>query len=151
MNKADDNVVDLFVTAGRLTRSAVALSSDDLPYAVRRALAVLDEHGSLRVSEFARIDRTTQPTATALIARLVADGYATRRRDPDDSRAVVIHLTPAGRARLAASRAAMRTALAERLSGFDSARLTRLAAELDDLLAAIRTPAEPDSSRRTYR
>ncbi|WP_280399327.1 MarR family winged helix-turn-helix transcriptional regulator [Nocardia carnea] len=134
----DDTVVDLLVTAGRLTRAAGTLSADDLPRATVRALAVLEEHGALRVSEFARIDRTSQPTATALIARLVGEGYASRHRDPDDSRAVVIALTPAGQARLAASRAAMRDALPDPLPGFDAARLTALAADLRELLATIR-------------
>lgn len=137
----DDTVVDLLVIAGRLTRAAGMLSVDDLPRATVRALAVLDEHGSLRVSEFARIDRTSQPTATALIARLVAEGYASRHRDPDDSRAVVVQLTPAGRGRLAATRASMREALSGPLPGFDAERLTGLAAELRDLLAAIRESA----------
>ncbi|MEU4839236.1 MarR family winged helix-turn-helix transcriptional regulator [Nocardia testacea] len=138
----DDTVVDLLVTAGRLTRAAGMLSVDDLPRATVRALAVLEEHGSLRVSEFARIDRTSQPTATALIARLVGEGYASRHRDPDDSRAVVVQLTPAaGRARLAATRASMREALSGPLPGFDAERLTGLAADLRDLLAAIRESA----------
>lgn len=136
---ADDIVVDLLVTAGRLTRLAGVISGDDLPRAVLRALAVLDEHGAVRVSEFARIDRCSQPAATTLIGRLVADGFATRRRDPDDSRAVVVELTPAGRTRLAQARQAFATALTTRLEGFDTARLARLDTDLNELLEALKT------------
>lgn len=151
MTDVDDTVVDLLVTAGRLTRAAGTLSADDLPRATVRALAVLEEHGSLRVSEFARIDRTSQPTATALIARLVGEGYASRHRDPDDSRAVVVQLTPAGHARLAASRAAMREALSGPLPGFDAERLAGLATDLRELLAAIRQSAGHHPSPRKHR
>ncbi|MGO4616780.1 MarR family winged helix-turn-helix transcriptional regulator [Nocardia sp. 2YAB30] len=139
MTTADDIVVDLLVTAGRLTRLAGVISGDDLPRAMLRALAVLDEHGAVRVSEFARIDRCSQPAATVLIGKLVAEGFATRRKDPDDSRAVVVELTPAGRTRLAQSRQAFADAIGGRLSGFDTARLMRLDAELHELLEALKT------------
>ncbi|WP_280460561.1 MarR family winged helix-turn-helix transcriptional regulator [Nocardia carnea] len=148
-SEKDDSVVDLIVTAGRLTRSVGEISADDLPRATVRALAVLDHHGALRVGDFARIDRSSQPSATALIGRLVSQGYASRRRDPGDSRGVLVELTPAGRARLAAFRSAMRNALSHRLAGFDPERLLRMADDLHDLLAAIETTAEQDSLPRT--
>ncbi|WP_239003992.1 MarR family winged helix-turn-helix transcriptional regulator [Nocardia panacis] len=139
MTTADDSVVNLLVTAGRLTRLAGVISGEELPRAIMRALAVLDEHGAVRVSEFARIDRCSQPAATTLIGRLVADGYATRRGDPQDSRAVLVELTPAGRARLESARRAFGAAIISRLSGFDPQRLARLDAELSELLDALKT------------
>ena len=148
-SEKDDSVVDLIVTAGRLTRSVGEISADDLPRATVRALAVLDHHGALRVGDFARIDRSSQPSATALIGRLVSQGYASRRRDPGDSRGVLVELTPAGRSRLAAFRSAMRNALSHRLAGFDPERLLRMADDLHDLLAAMETTAEQDSLPRT--
>ena len=139
MNVADDIVVDLLVTAGRLTRLAGVISGDDLPRAVLRALAVLDEHGALRVSEFARIDRCSQPAATALIGKLVAEGFATRRKDPEYFRAVFIELTPAGRTRLTEFRQAFAAAIGGHLPGFDAERLARLDTELHALLEALKT------------
>ncbi|QBS42651.1 MarR family transcriptional regulator [Nocardia sp. CS682] len=138
VNTADDIVVDLLVTAGRLTRLAGVISGDDLPRAVLRALAVLDEHGAVRVSEFARIDRCSQPAATTLIGRLVADGFATRRKDSADSRAVVVELTPAGRNRLTQARQAFAAALTTRLAGFDTERLARMDTDLNELLEALK-------------
>ncbi|MFI6362760.1 MarR family winged helix-turn-helix transcriptional regulator [Nocardia sp. NPDC050630] len=138
MATADDIVVNLLVTAGRLTRLAGVISGDDLPRAVMRALAVLDEHGAVRVSEFARIDRCSQPAATALIGKLVADGYASRRKDPDDSRAVVVELTPAGRTRLTRARAAFGEAMAAGLTGFDIERLARMESDMKELLEALK-------------
>lgn len=141
-------MVDLLVTAGRLTRLAGAIGDDDLPRAVLRALAVLDEHGAVRVSEFARIDRCSQPAATALLGRLVEDGFATRTKDPEDSRAVVVDLTPAGRERLARARAAYGTAMAARLAEFDVERLERMDTDLNELLEALKKVApQHDPSR----
>ncbi|TDP39425.1 DNA-binding MarR family transcriptional regulator [Nocardia ignorata] len=134
-------MVDLLVTAGRLTRLAGAVSSDDLPRAMLRALAVLEEHDGLRVSEFARIDRCSQPAATALLGRLVADGFATRTKDPRDSRAVRVELTPAGRTRLTRARRAYAAALAPGLADFDLDRLIRLDTDMNDLLTALRAVA----------
>lgn len=140
----NDTVVDLVVAAGRLTRLAGVISGDDTPRATLRALALLDEHGALRVSDFARIDRCSQPSATALIGKLVAEGFATRHRDPRDSRAVVVELTPAGRTRLANARTAIGAALASQLPDFDSARLARMRTDLNDLLAALKATQRPE-------
>ncbi len=138
---ADDIVVDLLVTAGRLTRLAGAISEDEVPRAVLRALAVLDEHGGIRVSEFARIDRCSQPAATALLGRLVTDGLATRTKDPRDSRAALVELTPAGRTRLATARRAFAAAMAPGLADFPLDRLIRLDTDMNDLLTALRAVA----------
>ncbi|MFR9750694.1 MarR family winged helix-turn-helix transcriptional regulator [Nocardia sp. 004] len=141
MSAADSIIVDLLVTAGRVTRLAGVISGDNLPRAMARALAVLDEHGAVRISEFAMIDRCSQPSATVLTGKLVAEGFASRRKDPADSRAVIIELTPAGHARLARFRQALATEIGDRLPGFDTERLTRLDTELHDLLDAMKAAA----------
>ncbi len=132
-------MVDIVVTMAQITRLARVLREDDLPHAMLRALSVLDEHGGLRVSEFARIDGCSQPTATTLINRLVTAGLVDRTADPDDSRAVVVEMTPTGRERLAASRRAISTALTARLPGFDADRLAHLDGELNAMLDALKS------------
>ncbi|MQY24565.1 hypothetical protein NRB56_01130 [Nocardia sp. RB56] len=116
-------------------------SLDRLPPATLRALSILDERRGLRVSEFARLDGCSQPTATTLIGRLVAGGLVSRTRDPGDSRAVVVELTPAGRDCLNASRRAIGSALAARLPSFGTDRLDRLRVELSDLLGELKSTA----------
>ncbi|AYF78724.1 MarR family transcriptional regulator [Nocardia yunnanensis] len=135
---AGERLADIVVAVSRLNRLAGVIGGVDLPHAVMRALGTLDEYGALRISEFARIDRCSQPSATALIARLTEAGLATRTKDPGDSRAVVVTLTPAGRARLAAARENLGNSLAARLSDFDPVALTRLSADLDDLIGALK-------------
>ncbi len=137
----EEHLVDIVVATAQLTRLARVLRKDDLPHAMLRALSVLDERGALRVSEFARIDGCSQPTATTLIGRMATAGLVSRTADPGDSRAVVVALTPAGRDRLAVSRRAIGTALTTRLPGFDAARLAHLRGELDELLEALKSAA----------
>ncbi|MGV9667190.1 MarR family winged helix-turn-helix transcriptional regulator [Nocardia niigatensis] len=133
-----DRLVDIVVATSRLNRLAGVLGGIDLPHAVMRALGTLDEYGPLRISEFARLDRCSQPSATALIGRLTEAGLATRAKDPDDSRAVVVELTPAGRDRPAAARGHLGNSLAARLPDLDPALLDRLSRNLDDLTVAFK-------------
>ncbi|MGW4242650.1 MarR family winged helix-turn-helix transcriptional regulator [Nocardia sp. NPDC004722] len=133
-----ERLADIIVAVSQLNRLAGVIGGVDLPHAVMRALGTLDEYGAMRISDFARIDRCSQPSATALIARLTEAGLASRTKDPDDSRAVVVELTPAGRARLAAARENLGNTLAARLPDFDPAALTRLSADLDDLIEALK-------------
>ncbi|WP_405488383.1 MarR family winged helix-turn-helix transcriptional regulator [Nocardia sp. NBC_00511] len=130
-------LADIVVAVTRLNRLAGVAGGVELPHAVMRALGTLDEYGALRISEFARLDRCSQPAATALIGRLTQAGLATRAKDPDDSRAVVVELTPAGRDRLATARENLGNSLAARLPDFDPDALIRLRADLGDLIEAI--------------
>lgn len=146
--RAEALVVDIAVTAARLTRLAGALGTRSLPRAMVRALSTFEEHGPLRISEFAQIDGCSQPSATALIGRLTTAGLAARTKDPDDSRAVVVELTPAGREQLSASRRAFGTALAARLPDFGIDRLSHLDSELTDLLEALKTAGPHEASKQ---
>ncbi|WP_019931579.1 MarR family winged helix-turn-helix transcriptional regulator [Nocardia sp. BMG111209] len=136
---AQSHLVDIAVAVGRLVR--VVRSLEERPPATLRALSVLDERRALRISEFARLDGCSQPTATALIGRLAAAGLVGRTRDPGDSRAVVVELTPAGRDCLNASRRVIGTTLADRLPSFGPDRLDRLRAELAELLGELKRTA----------
>lgn len=73
-----DRLADIVVAVSKLNRLAGVVGGVDLPHAVMRTLGTLDEYGALRVSEFARIDRCSQPSATALIGRLTEAGLARR-------------------------------------------------------------------------
>lgn len=148
--RAEVLMVDIAVTAARLTRLAGTLGTRALPRALVRALSTLEEHGPLRINEFAHIDGCSQPSATALIGRLATAGFATRTKDPDDSRAVVVELTPAGHAQLSTSRRAFGAALAARLPDFGIDRLTHIEGELTELLEVLKTatPEEVSTQER---
>ncbi len=130
-----ESVARLLTTAGRLIRLAGGLTSSDIPHAVVRALAILDENGDLRVTEFARIDRCSQPAATTLIGRLAERGLVERHKDPADSRAVVVGITEVGRAQLAHARQAAADALAPYLATISTD-------DLEDVLAGLHRVVE---------
>ncbi|MFE3291879.1 MarR family winged helix-turn-helix transcriptional regulator [Rhodococcus sp. NPDC059234] len=132
-------LAELVTNTSRFTRLASSIGTDDRPRTWMRALSHLDEYGELRISEFARVDRCSQPTATALLKQLTDAGLAVRRRDPEDSRAVVVEMTEAGRRWLAEARQEIGEALAGHLPGLDTEQVERLSRSLADLRAAIKS------------
>nr|ADO85585.1 PenR [Streptomyces exfoliatus] len=63
-------------------------------------LSVLDTlavSGPLRLTELVKTEQISQPGLTQLVTRLERDGLVERHPDPADGRAVLIHITEAGR------------------------------------------------------
>jgi DNA-binding MarR family transcriptional regulator len=87
----------------------------DLSRTASSVLATLRDDGPRRITELAAVEAIAQPTVTTLVGRLERDGLVRRARDPADARAVLVHLTDAGRERLAAMRASRSRVLEERL------------------------------------
>jgi DNA-binding MarR family transcriptional regulator len=83
-------------------------------------LALLNEHGPLRVGALAQRIPCSQPTATLTVAGLQDAGLVSRAADPDDGRAARVLLTEAGRRTL------------ESLARAEAEALTALLARLDD-------------------
>ena len=104
---------DLVVLAARLTR-AVRRELEH-PAGVR-ALSLLDELGPSGVTALAAADRCSQPTMTATVKALLAQGHVDSEPHPSDGRARVVVLTAAGRAELARIRRANAELVMARLS-----------------------------------
>ena len=96
-------------------------------------MLALWEGEPLRVSELADRLSLEPATLSPLLKRLEAAGLVTRRRDPDDERAVAVTLTPAGR-RLRED--------AERIPHAVMARLGMGLTELEDLRDRLTTVIE---------
>jgi DNA-binding MarR family transcriptional regulator len=90
-------------------------SGRDLSRTASPVLATLDE-GPRRITDLAASEAVAQPTVTTLVGRLERDGLVRRAPDPADARAVLVHLTDAGRERLAHRRARRAAVLDERLA-----------------------------------
>ncbi len=106
-------------------------------------LAILRDTGPRRITELAEAEAVAQPTITTLVGRLERDGLVQRRPDAEDARAVRVHLTGEGRARLAEMRAARAALLDQRLSSFTADERATLAAALPLLDQLTRTTNEP--------
>jgi DNA-binding MarR family transcriptional regulator len=93
--------------------------------------------GRLTPSELMRITLLGSGTLTAVVDRLVADGYAERRPDADDRRRVQIVLTPSGRRVVRSVQARMRNALATAGEEVSATTLGQLTAALDAETARV--------------
>src|SRR3954453_11176604 len=105
-------------------------------------LATLRDGGPRRITELAASEAIAQPTVTTLVRRLERDGLVRRGPDPAGARAVLVHLTDAGRERLAAMRASRAAVVEERLDALtadERALLERALPALDKLIDGDRT------------
>jgi DNA-binding MarR family transcriptional regulator len=126
----DARLAALWRTAGRPRR-------DDLSRTAASVLATLRDEGPRRVTELAASEAVAQPSMTTLVNRLERLGLVERGPDPGDARAALVSLTPAGRERLQALRAARAALLQERLAALDPDALAALEAALPALDSLI--------------
>ncbi|WP_329086804.1 MULTISPECIES: MarR family winged helix-turn-helix transcriptional regulator [unclassified Streptosporangium] len=59
-------------------------------------LHTLAHKGPMRLTALKVTEQITQPAITQLVSRLERDGLVERRPDPEDRRAVLVQVTPAG-------------------------------------------------------
>ena len=76
-----------------------------IPLSHVQVLALLNDNGSLSVSEISRRLGIAKPNITPLVDRLFEAGYVDRQHDENDRRVVNIVLLPAGMEKLSAIRA----------------------------------------------
>jgi DNA-binding MarR family transcriptional regulator len=96
-------------------------------------LTSLRDGGPQRITEIARAEHVTQPAATTMVSRLEAHGWVERRPDPADGRAVLVAITPAGRAALRERGDEAARVLGARLAHLEPAERAALAAALPAL------------------
>jgi DNA-binding MarR family transcriptional regulator len=93
-------------------------------------LALLAQHGPLRIGELATRIPCPQPTATTTVAGLQAAGLVTREVDPADGRAARVLITDVGRRTVHSVAQREAEALAALLSTVDEADLRILRAAI---------------------
>ncbi len=91
-------------------------TTGDLTLAQLSILVTLLDQGPIRMTDLAAHERVRTPTTTVAIRRLEKIGLVKRSRDPSDLRAVLVDITPRGRAVHGESLANRRAALAAMLS-----------------------------------
>jgi DNA-binding MarR family transcriptional regulator len=115
----DVDGTNLVNVIGDLARLLSRLPSEEkLSLSTLGALSTLGLRGPMRLADLTSSEHVTQPAMTQIVTRLERDGLVKRCADPDDGRAVLVHITDAGTT-LVASRHANRlmyvTQLFERL------------------------------------
>jgi DNA-binding MarR family transcriptional regulator len=95
-----------------LDLGALTARRDGFSRTAAATLVRLRDSGPTRLTELAAAEGVTQPSMSALVARLADQGLLQRGSDPHDARVVLLSLTPAGNELVAQRRAAR----AERLN-----------------------------------
>lgn len=111
-----------------------------------RVLIAIRDRGPLRVTELAAALQVTQPTMTAQVQRLEAQGWLARTADGTDGRAVRLSLTATGRSLLArsvASRAALLDSGLQRLDPHDADLIAAALPALDRLAQLLGNDPAP--------
>ena len=126
---------DLVVLSARLVRE-VRRHNTTVPAASTRLMSLLDELGPSTVGALAAADRCSQPTMTGLVNGLVEKGWVRRDPHPDDARASLVTITPAGQDLLDEVRRRNAALVAERIAaaGRSTEDLATAVAVLSDLL-----------------
>lgn len=130
-----DSTSDLLMTAARSMRRSFgeAMRAWDITPSQARALRIVGELGSVRLSVLAERLRIAPRSATEVVDALEERSLVAREPDPDDRRATCVVPTPAGTALGAKLDEARRTATEQRLSVLSKADR----AELDRILRLV--------------
>jgi DNA-binding MarR family transcriptional regulator len=94
-----DVATEFFALAHSLKRMVNArCRAAGLSYARVQVLHVLDDRGTTRIGDISEHLDVAARTMTSTIDGMVRDGLVARRTDPRDGRAVLVEMTPPGRA-----------------------------------------------------
>lgn len=134
----------LRIVVGRLARAVRQHASGGLTPSETSALASIEAHQPVRLSELAAVENVAPPMMSRVVDRLVRTGLVSRSPDAADARACLLSLTESGRRTLAELRQSRAAALAERIARLAPEQVDAIEAALPALEALA---AEPPSAR----
>jgi DNA-binding MarR family transcriptional regulator len=126
----------------RLARQQRRSYPSGLTPSQQSALAIIDRHGPIRLSDLARQEAVAPPTITRIVAKLEADGLVTRQADASDRRIARVSITEAGHRRMVETREGRNRWLAAKLAELpagDTAAILAVVDPLERLVAATNT------------
>jgi DNA-binding MarR family transcriptional regulator len=144
MPPSEDLVIALY-RLGLVQRSIARHALAELGSQGFTALAVIQRHAPVRVSEVAEQLSVNLSVASRQVAALVLAGYVEREPDPEDGRAHALRPTAAGTRVLTDSHRRMVATATTALAGWSDAEIAGLAARLERLredFAAVATGQE---------
>ena len=121
----------------RLTKPSAIQSEQGIPLSHVQVLAMLEEVGSMSVSEISKRFGIAKPNITPLVDRLVNAGLVDRVRSETDRRVVNIVILPAGRECLGKIQSALNEHVASWQHVLTADEFARLANALDDIIEIL--------------
>lgn len=128
----------LRLVVARLGRAVRQQAAAGLTPSQLSALATLEEHGPMRMSDLAGYESVGAPVATRVVDSLEKLDYVARVADPSDGRACRIELTAAGRTVLAELWSTRAAVLSKRIAHLPATDAETLVAALPVLEALVR-------------
>ncbi|MBQ2700458.1 MAG: MarR family transcriptional regulator [Clostridia bacterium] len=136
-NLVDQVATNLFnalpIFRKRLVHMDVIQREYHIPLSHVQVLAMLNDNGSMSVSEISRRLGIAKPNITPLVDRLIKAGLVERCRDENDRRVVNVSICPPGMEKLAAIRGTMLQEVTHWAEGFTAAELKELNASLNSI------------------
>jgi DNA-binding MarR family transcriptional regulator len=137
----------VFRSLSRLRGRDTHLAGGELSHAQFELLSELHERGELAAGELAAAARLTPGTVTQMLDHLAGCGHVERVRSETDRRVVVSRLTPQGRDRIEAKRAAWKGRWEEALADLGTADLeaaTRVLQRLGEMVENLPAQGPPE-------
>jgi DNA-binding MarR family transcriptional regulator len=117
---------------GRLNRR-LATATGGLSHSLLSTVATVAKHGPIRFADLAQLELVSAPSITRLVAELEGRGLVARSADPEDGRASLLEITPAGMDAVLRARAARGDVVRELIAFLDSSELAAIEAALPAL------------------
>ena len=117
----------------RLLHMDVIQREFNIPLSHVQVMAMLNDNGSMNVSEISRRLGIAKPNITPLIDRLIEEKYVERHRDEKDRRMVNINICPEGENILEDIRIKMRTLVGKWATGLTATDLRDLNESLETI------------------
>lgn len=141
--RLDTAIRTAFLLLDSLDRRTLAAITPPLTTAQYHALAALDLHPAASVGELATYLLCDKANVSGLIDRLSEAGLATRTRDGQDKRRVVLELTPSGQDVLQRAAQARLTALTQALQPLQDEGERHAHEVLERLVDLLKAATEP--------
>ncbi|MFG2789148.1 MarR family winged helix-turn-helix transcriptional regulator [Streptomyces sp. NPDC048419] len=128
-----EELIRQFSAFGAVKRELGRILPSDCPSGSAAVLTLLGRYGDMRMSKLAELLAVDMSVTSRHVAHLAERGWIDRSPDPADKRSRIVHLTPAGIARLEELSVRTTQLLAERLADWSDdevAQLTRLMTRL---------------------
>ena len=110
----------------RLLHMDVLQREYNIPLSHVQIMAMLNDHGSMNVSEISRRLGIAKPNITPLIDHLIENQYVERVRDEHDRRMVNVNICPVGITKLAEIRGKMKELVGDWASALNASELREL-------------------------
>ena len=133
-----ESAARLRLVVARLGRAVRQHAAAGLTPSQLSALATVEEHGPIRMSDLAAFESVGAPVATRVVDSLEKLGFVMRTVDETDRRACLIGLTDAGRNVLAELWTTRTAVLSTRIARLSAEQAADLAAALPDIEALVR-------------